>query len=225
MLTIALLYGGASSEHSVSCITALGVSSAIDRTKYRVVPIGITETGKFVHQELNPKWKLADLPKVSSSAPAVEFTLGSSSITIQGESIQLDLVFPVLHGPYGEDGQVQRELVGLINEHGPYAVGMSGEDAHLFTAERRDAMVDGVATDIGQVGDIESIDPSVIDTLEAGGFIPVVAPISAPNRMMPIAIPPFTPPAKWPITSSKSSASLDFSSMIPIKIKSGIASH
>lgn len=115
MLTIALLYGGASSEHSVSCITALGVSSAIDRTKYRVVPIGITETGKFVHQELNLKWKLADLPKVSSSAPAVEFTLGSSSITIEGESIQLDLVFPVLHGPNGEDGSVQGfiQLLGL----------------------------------------------------------------------------------------------------------------
>jgi acetylglutamate kinase len=51
-------------------------------------------------------------------------------------------------------GQVQRELVGLINEHGPYAVGLSGEDAQLFTAERRGAVIDGEEVDIGQVGDV-----------------------------------------------------------------------
>ena len=46
-------------------------------------------------------------------------------------------------------GQVQREVVGLVNAHGPFAVGMSGEDAHLFTAERRTAVVDGEQVDIG----------------------------------------------------------------------------
>ena len=55
--------------------------------------------------------------------------------------------------------------------------------------------------------------------------IPVVAPISAPNKIMPTAIPPLTPPAMCPITSSRSSARPDFSSMIPIKINSGMASH
>src|SRR5699024_5598035 len=54
-------------------------------------------------------------------------------------------------------GQVGRELVGLINAHGPYAVGISGEDAGLFTAERRTAMVDGEPTDIGLVGDVASV--------------------------------------------------------------------
>ena len=52
-------------------------------------------------------------------------------------------------------GQVGRELVNLINAHGPYAVGITGEDAHLFTAVRRSVTVDGVATDIGLVGDVE----------------------------------------------------------------------
>ena len=51
-------------------------------------------------------------------------------------------------------GQVQRELVGLINVHGPLAIGLSGEDAGLFTAERRGAMVGGELVDIGLVGDV-----------------------------------------------------------------------
>jgi acetylglutamate kinase len=54
-------------------------------------------------------------------------------------------------------GQVGRELVNLINAHGPYAVGITGEDAHLFTAVRRSVTVDGVATDIGLVGDVETV--------------------------------------------------------------------
>lgn len=75
-------------------------------------------------------------------------------------------------------GQVGRELVGLINAHGPYAVGISGEDAGLFTAVRRTAMVDGEATDIGLVGDVAAVDPgAVIDLIEAGR-IPVVSTIA-----------------------------------------------
>src|SRR4029079_2256070 len=54
-------------------------------------------------------------------------------------------------------GQVGRELVGLINEHGPFAVGMSGEDARLFTAVRRPAFVDGAAVDVGLVGDVATV--------------------------------------------------------------------
>ena len=52
-------------------------------------------------------------------------------------------------------GQVNREVVGLINRHGPFAVGMSGEDAHLLTASRAQATVDGAPVDLGQVGEIE----------------------------------------------------------------------
>jgi len=75
-------------------------------------------------------------------------------------------------------GHVGRELVGLINAHGPYAVGISGEDAGLFTAVRRTAMVDGEPTDIGLVGDVGSVDPrAVLDLIEAGR-IPVVSTIA-----------------------------------------------
>ncbi|GAA1483031.1 acetylglutamate kinase [Gordonia sinesedis] len=78
-------------------------------------------------------------------------------------------------------GQVGRELVGLINAHGPYAVGITGEDAHLFTASRRTVQVDGVATDIGLVGDISAVNTSAVLDLVAAGRIPVVSTI-APDR-------------------------------------------
>ncbi|MGN7781741.1 acetylglutamate kinase [Mycolicibacterium sp. 22603] len=75
-------------------------------------------------------------------------------------------------------GQVGRELVGLINAHGPYAVGVTGEDAQLFTAVRRSVTVDGVATDIGLVGDVEHVNAGSLLDLIAAGRIPVVSTIA-----------------------------------------------
>lgn len=75
-------------------------------------------------------------------------------------------------------GQVQRELVGLLNEHGPFAVGLSGEDAHLFTAERRGAVVDGQEVDIGLVGDVVEVRPEFVERLLDDGFIPVVSTVA-----------------------------------------------
>ncbi|WSQ97749.1 acetylglutamate kinase [Streptomyces sp. NBC_01210] len=75
-------------------------------------------------------------------------------------------------------GQVQRELVGLINSHGPFAVGMSGEDAHTMTAVRRPAWVDGEPVDIGLVGDIVEVNPHTVRALLEQGRIPVVSPVA-----------------------------------------------
>jgi acetylglutamate kinase len=75
-------------------------------------------------------------------------------------------------------GQVGRELVNLVNAHGPYAVGITGEDAHLFTAERRTVLVDGVATDIGLVGDVAKVNTAAVLDLIAAGRIPVVSTIA-----------------------------------------------
>jgi acetylglutamate kinase len=75
-------------------------------------------------------------------------------------------------------GQVGRELVGLINQHGPYAVGMSGEDARLFTARRRGAVVDGEQVDLGLVGDVVSVNPDAVVDLIAAGRIPVVSSVA-----------------------------------------------
>jgi acetylglutamate kinase len=75
-------------------------------------------------------------------------------------------------------GQVGRELVGLLNQHGPLAVGLSGEDAGLFGARKRVAIIDGLPVDLGLVGDVESVNPSaVMDILDAGR-IPVVSTVA-----------------------------------------------
>jgi acetylglutamate kinase len=75
-------------------------------------------------------------------------------------------------------GQVQREIVGLINEHGPFAVGISGEDGNSLSAERRPAVVDGRLVDIGRVGDIVAVDPQLIRALLDDGRIPVVSSVA-----------------------------------------------
>jgi len=121
---VALLLGGASSEHSISCATASGVLSAIDRDKYEVLPIGITRDGVFVPAVDDAKhWALTD-----GELPVVEFfgetviwpKAGSKEFFLEraGQRTSLgevDVVFPVLHGPNGEDGTIQGfiELIGL----------------------------------------------------------------------------------------------------------------
>ena len=75
-------------------------------------------------------------------------------------------------------GQVNRDVVGLINRHGPFAVGMSGEDANLFTASRRHAMVDGTPVDIGLVGEIDEVDPGAVRVLLTDGRVPVVSSVA-----------------------------------------------
>jgi acetylglutamate kinase len=76
------------------------------------------------------------------------------------------------------NGKVNKDIVGLINRYGPYAVGLSGEDANLFTAERKLATVDGELVDIGLVGEIVSVDPSMVEALIGDGRIPVVSSVA-----------------------------------------------
>jgi acetylglutamate kinase len=75
-------------------------------------------------------------------------------------------------------GQVGRDLVGLVNQHGPYGVGLSGEDAGLFTARRRDVVVDGESVDLGLVGDVARVRPEAVLDLIAAGRIPVVSSVA-----------------------------------------------
>ena len=78
-------------------------------------------------------------------------------------------------------GQVGRELVGLVNQHGPFAVGLSGEDAGLFTARRQGVLIDGEDVDIGLVGDVAEVRPEAVHDLIDAGRIPVVSSV-APDR-------------------------------------------
>ncbi len=75
-------------------------------------------------------------------------------------------------------GQVNAEIVNLLNDHGTFAIGLSGEDASLLTAERRPAIVDGEEVDIGQVGDVVAVDPSAMLALIDAGRIPVIATVA-----------------------------------------------
>ena len=75
-------------------------------------------------------------------------------------------------------GQVGRELVNIINEHGPFAIGMSGEDAQLFTAARRHAKVDGELIDVGLVGDVAEVDTGAVRALLDAGRIPIISTIA-----------------------------------------------
>jgi len=97
-----------------------------------------------------------------------EFTAGLRVTTPE----TIDVVRMVLNG------KVNKDIVNLINQHGPYAVGLSGEDANLFTAARKHALVDGEPVDIGLVGEIIETDPSMVEALLDDGRIPVVSSIA-----------------------------------------------
>ena len=97
-----------------------------------------------------------------------EFTAGLRVTTEE----TIDVVRMVLNG------KVNKDIVGLINRFGPYAVGLSGEDANLFTAERKYATVDGAPVDIGLVGEITSVDPSMVRALLDNGRTPVISSIA-----------------------------------------------
>ncbi|HEV7955628.1 MAG: D-alanine--D-alanine ligase [Microbacteriaceae bacterium] len=124
-LVIAVLFGGRSSEHSISCATAGGVLSAIDRTKYRVIPIGITSDGAFTLQPDDAEAYALDadvLPVVQDNGTRVHWpdSAESRELAVSDETGtrslgDIDVVFPILHGRFGEDGTVQGmlELLGL----------------------------------------------------------------------------------------------------------------
>jgi D-alanine-D-alanine ligase len=126
VLRVVLLFGGRSSEHTISCATAGGVLAAIDRSKYDVIPVGITREGAFTlqpddaeHFRLNP----AAMPAVDDNGTRVHWpeSTATRELTVTdaaGATRSLgdvDVVFPILHGPHGEDGSVQGllELIGL----------------------------------------------------------------------------------------------------------------
>ncbi|GAB3050309.1 D-alanine--D-alanine ligase family protein [Sediminivirga luteola] len=114
---VAVLFGGRSDEHPVSCVTAAGVLSAIDPEKYDVLAIGITRQGtwRLVPDAVEFAFSGGKPPEVTEDGSAVYLPLSADGaaafeVTAEGERRSLgviDVVFPVLHGPYGEDGTVQ----------------------------------------------------------------------------------------------------------------------
>ncbi len=134
---VAVVFGGRSSEHAISCSTAGSVLQAIDRERYDVVPIGITTEGRWVLESGDPA-RLAitsadALPSVDGSRPQVALANdeGGGELVARDPSVpdtrptaadglgEIDVVFPLLHGPWGEDGTIQ----GLLEMAGVRYVG------------------------------------------------------------------------------------------------------
>jgi len=115
---VAVVFGGRSSEHAVSCMTAAGVLRALDRDRYDVVPIGIAQDGRWVLAADNPAALEAhgrELPEVDTTGPGVVVPMSTSDralVALRPGEVpatlgDVDVVFPLLHGPFGEDGTLQ----------------------------------------------------------------------------------------------------------------------
>ncbi|MFI0450457.1 D-alanine--D-alanine ligase family protein [Actinomadura sp. 6N118] len=129
-IRVAVVFGGRSSEHNISCVTAGAVMAAIDRDRYEVVPVGIARDGRWVLPPADLHLAIEDgrLPEVSGegSALALPFDPESRGLMIveplkasSAALVDVDVVLPLLHGPYGEDGTIQ----GLLEIAGVRYVG------------------------------------------------------------------------------------------------------
>jgi D-alanine-D-alanine ligase len=148
-LKVGVIFGGRSGEHEVSLLSAQGVMNAIDRTRYEVVPIGITKEGQWLAS--GDPYKALISGAMAESNPALLLAEPSDRGLMRLENVekeraltvvhvsQLDVVFPILHGPYGEDGTVQGllELAGIPYVGAGVAASAVGMDKVLF----KDVMV------------------------------------------------------------------------------------
>lgn len=110
MKRVAILCGGPGSEHEISCLSASGVLSAIDRSAYEPILIGITREGKWMALPMDYPLAINDgtLPSVTGNFP--EVIRGTKGLSVDGNDLAIDVIFSVLHGTYGEDGQLQSDL-------------------------------------------------------------------------------------------------------------------
>jgi D-alanine-D-alanine ligase len=106
-LNVAIICGGISSEHEISCVSAGGVLNGLDTDKFNAILIGITKAGKWVllPNDYPLEISFGKLPVVDENAPAV--VVDVQGFSVGGKALSIDVVFPVLHGPYGEDGTIQ----------------------------------------------------------------------------------------------------------------------
>jgi D-alanine-D-alanine ligase len=112
---VAIICGGKSSEHEISCISANGILDAIDRSKFEPVLIGITKSGKWLLLPDDTTFITLNgaLPTVPESG--IEVSITSQGLFSGGKNLAIDVAFPILHGTYGEDGTIQGlfEMIGI----------------------------------------------------------------------------------------------------------------
>ena len=139
---VALVFGGVSAEHSISCLTAGSVARAIDTERFEVIGVGITRAGDWVridHAEL-VGYEVVDgqLPEVASDRPAAVLLAAGEVATRDGDRLLdrrgVDVAFALLHGPYGEDGTIQGmfEMLGMRYVGAGVAASAIGMDKDLM---------------------------------------------------------------------------------------------
>jgi D-alanine-D-alanine ligase len=104
---VAIICGGRSSEHEISCTSAGGVLAAIDRNQYEPVMIGITKSGRWtlIAEGFDFSIQDGELPVVPEDGEPI--SIGPGGFSLHGKPFHIDIAFPILHGPYGEDGTIQ----------------------------------------------------------------------------------------------------------------------
>jgi D-alanine-D-alanine ligase len=142
---VAVLFGGRSSEHAISCVTAKGVLSAIDANRFDVIPIGITREGAFTLSTADVSTyalDAANLPEVADNGTRIVWPdkAGSRELRVRDAGAggmrslgNVDVVFPIVHGPFGEDGTIQGmlELCGLPYVGAGVLASSLGMDKHF----------------------------------------------------------------------------------------------
>ena len=142
-VNVALVFGGRSSEHAISCVTAGNVLAAIDRSKYDVTIIGISASGRWLLQSGNERLAITDgvLPEVTSGDEVMFTSVPGAPVQVgaRGPLADIDVVFPLLHGPWGEDGTIQGllELASIpYVGSGVYASAAAMDKVHMKAAFR-----------------------------------------------------------------------------------------
>lgn len=188
-IRVAVVFGGRSSEHAISCISAGSVLSALDRSRYEVVPIGITPGGRWVLASDDPRRLRASgstLPHVDESGTALVLAGDPTHrdlVVLDPQAApaslaSVDVVFPLLHGPYGEDGTLQGllELAGV-----PYVGSGVLASAAAMDKEYMKLLLAARGLPVGEYQTVRSADwdsdrAAVLDGLKTLGFPVFVKP-------------------------------------------------
>jgi len=169
LIKVGIVCGGPSSEHEISCISASGVLASIDRSKYQPVLVGITRSGKWVLPGENYPLKIeaGKLPEISEDFPATNIN-----------DLDVDLLFPVLHGSYGEDGgfQAECEAAGINYVGSGVSASQNGMDKALTKPIFTKAGLQVAKDVVIQNSDWESQIDAKIDECQELGFPLFVKP-------------------------------------------------
>lgn len=193
--TVAVVFGGVSSEHQISCVTAAGVLDAIDRERYDVVPMGITEDGTWIRfdadvEKLRLRPEHAPCVQVSDGEPLAIglakmkpsfFLCGERGSTVTLLDHDIDVVFPLLHGPFGEDGTIQGllETIGIPYVGSGVLASAAGMDKHYMKVVLESAGIPVGRYEVITAGSWESDPENAIARAESVGFPAFVKPCRA----------------------------------------------